>query len=221
MKIIKPSFEVQTEIDGEKILKKLELAARTCYKSEDKITVDSAKKILAGLLKVNHHSVIEHENITVKFITDRGILAELTRHRLCSFSVESTRYVNYKEGITVILPPWVDIDPGIYDINCPKFKDYADMIWFKHMVDCEENYQELIKQGYKPQQARSILPNSLKNEIVMTTNIREWRHIFNLRCTNVAHPQMRELLLPLLKYFHEKIPLLFDDIYDKYKDNID
>lgn len=197
--------------DGEYILKLIELAGRTCYKSEDHITVDSAKGFVKQILDSGHHSVIEHINIMVRFICDRGVTHELVRHRLASFSQESTRYANYSKDkfgneITVIKPSfWLEDSP-----------EYAE--WLKAMENSERAYMQLIKLGISPEQARSVLPNSLKTEIVMTCNIREWRHVVNLRCSKAAHPQMREIMLPLLAEFHEKIPVLFDDIYEEYND---
>lgn len=195
--------------DGESILKQIELAGRTCYKSGDRITLDSAKSFVRRLLSAGHHSVIEHANITVRFICDRGVTHELVRHRLASYSQESTRYVNYSNGkfgseITVIKP-----------IFWPEGStEYSE--WLSAMHQVEKSYLRLIQLGATPEQARSVLPNSLKTEIVMTCNIREWRHVLNLRCSEVAHPQMREVMLPFLNELHEKIPEFFDDIYQKF-----
>jgi len=211
LKIIKPSHEILHLPDGEYILKLIELAGRTCYKSEDHITVDSAKGFVKQILDSGHHSVIEHINIMVRFICDRGVTHELVRHRLASFSQESTRYANYSKDkfgneITAIKPSfWLEDSP-----------EYAE--WLKAMENSERAYMQLIKLGISPEQARSVLPNSLKTEILMTCNIREWRHVLKLRCDQAAHPQMREIMLPLLAEFHEKIPVLFDDIYEKYND---
>ena len=209
MKIIAPSHEILHLPDGGCILKLIESAGRTCYKSEDHITVDSAKGFVKQVLDSGHHSVIEHINITVRFVCDRGVTHELVRHRLASYSQESTRYANYSKDkfgheITVIRPSfWPEDSP-----------EYVE--WLKAMENAEKAYMKLIELGSSPEQARSILPNSLKTEIVMTCNIREWRHVIDLRCSRAAHPQMREMMLPLLSEFHEEIPVLFDDIYKKY-----
>lgn len=213
MKIIAPSHEILYMSDGESVLKQIELAGRTCYKSEDRITPDSAKKFVKRILDSGHHSVIEHINITVRFICDRGVTHELVRHRLASYSQESTRYANYSKDkfgneITVIKPFFWSKDSS----------EYRE--WLKAMENAEEAYMKLIELGASPEQARSVLPNSLKTEIVMTCNIREWRHVLNLRCSQAAHPQMREVMLPLLVEFHEKLPVLFDDLYEKYQQNI-
>ncbi len=208
MKIVKQSWAFEEEVNGETILKKIESAGRTCYKSEDLITADSAKKFVVSILKSGHHSVIEHHNISVRIITDRGVTHEIVRHRLASYSQESTRYCNYSKDkfgneITVILPVWFD---GDHDRDA-QFKG-----WFHACKTAENYYFSLIDNGQTPQEARSVLPNSLKTEIVMTCNIREWRHFFALRASNAAHPQMRELARSMLKGFKEAVPMLFDDI---------
>ena len=209
MRVINPSYKILNIPDGEFILKQIELAGRTCYKSEDKITPVSSKKFVKGILESGHHSVIEHINITVRFICDRGVSHELVRHRLASYSQESTRYANYSKAkfgkeVTVIKPPF-------WSENSAEYKD-----WFRAMKFAEDSYLKLIALGSKPEQARSVLPNSLKTEIVMTCNLREWRHVFSLRCSEASHPQMRELLLPLLSEFVHIIPEVFSDIYKRY-----
>jgi len=211
MRVISPSHEILNMPDGQSILKMIELAGRTCYKSEDRITSDSAREFVRGIFESGHHSVIEHVNITVRFICDRGVTHELVRHRLASYSQESTRYANYSKGkfvneISVIKPCfWCEDSP-----------EYLE--WLKAMEHAEITYMKLIKLGASPEQARSVLPNSLKTEIIMTCNIREWRHVLALRCSQEAHPQMREMMLPLLNELHEKLPLLFDDLYEKHCD---
>ena len=215
MILIKPSFEILTGIEGERILRRLERAGRTCYKSEAKVTFNSAKGFIAMIIKSGHHSVLEHENISVKIICDRGVTHEIVRHRLVAYSQESTRYCNYKGGVTFVIPPWVGrwISEGKWtkgDAFTPNNPGVE--FWFKSMLDAEQRYLILLNQGWSPQQARSVLPNSLKTEIVMTANIREWRHILGLRTSKAAHPQMREIMIPLLKEFQEKLPVLFDDI---------
>lgn len=205
MKLIPPSHEILSEIDGAQMLKNIELCGRVCYKSEDRITEDSAAKFISMILKSGHESVLEHEKITVRLICDRGVTHEIVRHRIASYSQESTRYCNYSKDkfggeITFIRPFfWADDDE--------KFS-----VWKNTMQEIENAYIKLLEMGAKPEEARSILPNSVKTEIVVTMNIREWRHFFRLRTSAKAHPQMRELAVPLLREFQEKIPLLFDDI---------
>lgn len=209
MKIIEPSFSFMHLPEGEFILGHLEQAARTCYKSEDKCSPDSARKLLSRIVRLGHESVLEHISVTVRIVCDRGVTHELVRHRICAFSQESTRYANYAQEkfgneITVIRPYFWAEDDTRYTI------------WRETMQACETAYLKLIEAGASPQEARSVLPNSLKTEIVTTTNVREWRHIFRLRCDKAAHPQMRQVMVPLLQAFHERIPLLFDDLAESY-----
>lgn len=210
MRIIKASFQIEEEIDGIEILKRIEKAGRTCYKSEDKITSDSARKFVKDIIERGHETVIEHEKVTVRVICDRGVTHEIVRHRLASYSQESTRYVNYHNNkfgkeITVIDPCfWVPT-------GCDE-DDQKSSIWYGAMQHAEDSYMELIDAGATPQEARSVLPNSLKTEIVMTMNLREWRHFFTLRASKRAHPQMQEIAIPMLKKFKELIPIVFDDI---------
>lgn len=205
MKIISPSFEILDEINGEKIIKNLEKIGRVCYKSETNITEESSKKFLNNIISSGHESVIEHEKISVRIICDRGVTHEIVRHRIASYSQESTRYCNYSnekfgKEITVIKPCFWD----------EKSKEY--FCWVQMMEKIEESYNMLIEAGAKPQEARSILPNSLKTEIIVTMNLREWRHFFKLRTSKRAHPQMREIACPMLDEFKNRIPIIFDDI---------
>lgn len=211
MKIINASYEIvgKDKIDGMKILKEIEMVGRTCYKSEANITDDSAKKFVAMLIERGHEAMIEHNAISVRFICDRGVSHELVRHRIASFGQESTRYCNYSKDkfgneLTFIKPCFWDEDSIEFDR------------WKIAMRQVEANYLELIRLGAKPQEARSVLSNSTKTEIVMTMNIRGWRHFFSLRCDTPAHPQMRELTIPLLKDMHELIPVVFDDLAKKF-----
>ena len=199
MKLIQQSWEwVQCPKTPLQII---ELAGRTCYKSEDKITEESAEKFVRGILKSGHESVIEHVSATVRFITNRGVTHELVRHRLCAFSQESTRYVDYQNEMEFIIPVWWDDgSKGAKETFTAAIKDAE---WF---------YKELRNKGWRPEQAREVLPNALKTEIVVTANMREWRHIFKLRTSKAAHPQIRELMTSCLKGFKERIPVLFDDI---------
>jgi len=200
MKTINQSIEVLTPIDGEYILKFIEKCGRTCYKSEDKITTDSAEKFVRGLIKRGHESVLEHFNITVKVITNRGVSHEIVRHRIGAYSQESTRYVSYKDGIEVIA------QPGIED-------NYeAGQCWLEAMMDAEDHYRELITLGVKPEIARDVLPNALKTEIVITYNLRQWRHFIKQRSSKAAHPQIRQLAFMILEKFQREIPVIFDDI---------
>lgn len=205
MKIISPSFEIMGNINPIEILKNVESYGRTCYKSEGQITEDSADSFLRRILKSGHESVIEHEKITVKIICDRGVTHEIVRHRIASYSQESTRYCNYSKDkfgneLTFIKPLfWLE--------NSQEYE-----IWKKQMQEIEDAYLKLIQLGATPEQARSILPNSLKTEIVVTMNLREWRHFFKLRTSKRAHPQMREISIPLFGKMCSLLPPIFDDI---------
>lgn len=206
MKIIEPSFEilnVKSKEDGDNLLKIIELAGRTCYKSEDKITADSSKIFAQNILKSGHESVIEHVNISVRIICDRGVSHEIVRHRMASYSQESTRYCNYckdkfNNEISVIRPPAMEA--------------HQATAWFLAMEYAEKAYFEMIKWGASAQIARSVLPNSLKTELVMTANPRSWRNFFRLRTSIKAHPQIREIAVPMLAQFKEYMPALFGDI---------
>lgn len=205
MIIVPPSFEFIQEFDGVEMLKRIERIGRVCYKSEEKITEDSYKKFIAGIVKRGHESVIEHEKISVKITCDRGVTHEIVRHRLASYSQESTRYCNYAKEqfgkeITVIKPCFWKEDS----------KEYA--VWKASMEETEQRYFQLIELGATPQEARSVLPNSLKTEIVVTMDLREWRHFLRLRTSEASHPQMREVANMLLEAFREKIPVIFDEI---------
>jgi len=220
MRLVKPSTEILS-ISGkpDSGLELIELAGRTCYKSEDRIGPGTAEKFVQMVLKRGHESVIEHSMATVRFIVDRGVSHELVRHRLCAFSQESTRYCNYSGGVTFVIPPWVEFPPGEYHSNTLSLSvvaavSLAENIWYEAMETAESHYLKLLYEGWSPQQARSVLPNSLKTEIVVTANFREWRHIFKLRCSQAAHPQMREVMIPLRDEFRNRIPVLFDGIDD-------
>ena len=215
MILVKPSatiLEIMGGIHHGTAIDLIEIAGRTCYKSEDKIDDDSAKGFIKGIMKRGHESVIEHSAATVRIICDRGVTHEIVRHRLVAYSQESTRYCNYKGGVTFVIPPWVDkITPGEYEHLLVMFD--AQSLWHDAMLTSERDYQALIEKfSWSPQQARSVLPNSLKTEIVCTANFREWRHIFKLRTSKAAHPQMREIMVPLLAEFKERVPVIFDDI---------
>ena len=208
MKFVNAGYEIITPIDGETILKRIEQCGRVCYKSEDLITNESAKKFCENIIKRGHEAVLEHCSFTVKFIVDRGVSHEIVRHRIASYCQESTRYCNYSKDkfgneITVIKPCFWDKSDSRYHS------------WMLAMDNAERLYFNLIEQGATPQEARSVLPNSLKTEVVMTANIREWRNFFKLRTSPSAHPQIRDVAIPLLKELQTKIPVLFDDIIVK------
>lgn len=212
MKVIQASYEILTDLsDPIKILKDIERAGRTCYKSESNITDDSCIKFCKMLCERGHEAAIEHSQLSVKFIIDRGISHELVRHRLASFCQSSTRYCNYSKDkfgneITVIMPE------ELMPVLTPQYN-----IWLNSCKQSEKAYFDLLNCGVKPEIARNVLPTSLMTEIVVTANIREWRTIFKLRTTAFAHSQMRSIMCRLLDDLKSKIPVLFDDIV--YEDN--
>lgn len=205
MRIIEPSYEILTPIDGIQALKTIEYCARTCYQSYDKQTDDSCFQFVKMLMGRNHESCLEHYSFSVKFIVDRGVQNEIVRHRISSFCCSSTRYCNYSKDkfgneITVIRPFFLNEETAEYEL------------WKKAMQQSEESYMSMLKLGCKPEEARSVLPLSLKTELVMTANIREWKHFFRMRTSLFAHPQMRQVTIPLLNELKTKIPIIFDDI---------
>ena len=206
MKIISPSFQILTEINGEKILEDIELFGRTAYKSSDKISEDSARKFVSMLVRRGHESVIEHISITVKIVCNRGVSHELVRHRIASYTQESTRFCNYNNDrfgkeITFIKP--IFFEEGSLEYN----------FWRMACLFSELSYSQLIVAGAKPEEARDVLNNALATEIVVTMNLRSWRNFFKLRTSIQAHPQMREIAIPMLQEFKSLIPIIFDDIY--------
>lgn len=210
MRVIEPSVELIDCPPWEEIFKNLERCGRVCYKSEDRITPVSAEKFIKGVIKSGHESVLEHEKITVKVICDRGVSHEIVRHRLASYSQESTRYCNYsneKFGSELTF-----INPCFWANTNDDHSKRLFSLWVDEMQRIEDAYNEMIQCGAKPEEARSILPNSLKTEIVMTMNIREWRHFFKMRLSSRAHPQMREVAKIIYKEFTDRIPVLFSDI---------
>lgn len=199
----------------------IEAAGRTCYKSEDKITAGSKLAFGAMILKRGHESVLEHASATVRFIVDRGVSHEIVRHRIASYSQESTRYCDYEGGhVVFIIPPWCQtLLPGEASIctddavlGTLNELQNSESFWLLAMQQAEESYKRLRNVGWRPEQARSVLPNSLKTEIVMTANLREWRHFCKLRTASAAHPQMREVVTPLLAAFQLSVPVIFDDL---------
>lgn len=212
MKIINARYEILSAISDGGIaeLQHIEKIGRVCYKSEDKITADgeSERKFVKMLIDRGHEAMIEHSSLSVKFIVDRGVSHELVRHRIASFSQESTRYCNYSKDkfgkeITVIEPCFFS----------PLSDSYT--FWKHAMESAEAHYFSLLDSGATPQEARSVLPNSTKTEIIITADYREWRNFFKLRTAKAAHPQMREVTIPLLKELKRKLPVIFDDIVEE------
>ena len=205
MKVVEPSVELITPINQETVLKRLEQCGRVCYKSEDRIGDGTAEKFVRNIIKRGHEAVLEHCSFTAKFICDRGVSHELVRHRIASYCQESTRYCNFSADkfgneITVIRPFYLDPGSGFY------------RVWYKACQDAEYAYFTLLDCGYSPQEARAVLPISLKTEVVMTANIREWRTVLKLRTAPAAHPQMRQVMKELFRVLKEGMPVLFGDI---------
>ena len=223
MRILKPQHVIigKDQIEGHKILKHIEKIARTCYKSEDLINDESAEKMIKKLIKMNHLAMIEHASVSVLFTCDRGVTHEIVRHRVASYAQESTRYVNYSKDKFGNEIGYIDIAGGI--ALDTKMKDLpVETInaiiseWNQACIDAEKHYMKMLELGATPQIARSVLNNSTKSDINVTMNLREWRHFFELRCDAPAHPQMRELVIPLLKEMSEVIPIVFDDLVEKF-----
>ena len=206
MKIVNAKYEILTDINGEEILKNVERAARTCYDSADKISDGTARNMVRTLILSHHDAMLEHEHITVRFVVDRGVSHELVRHRMASFAQESTRYCAYRDEITVIRPSQLAGDPA------------ALKAWMGACEMAEDAYLAMLEAGIALEDARSVLPMSLKTEVVVTANLREWRHILALRAigtTGRPHPQMREVMIPLLGELKERVPVVFDDLVEK------
>lgn len=212
MNIINPSIEIIDAPDYGTMLKKIERIGRVCYKSEDKITDTSAEGFIRGIIKRGHESVIEHASITVLVTCDRGVSHEIVRHRIASYSQESTRYCNYTNGKFNGQITFIDPCSGFgWDLDNEEDKEKYH-IWCKTMDALEWSYRKLIKAGASPQEARSVLPNSLKTEIVMTMNLREWRHFIRLRDSRAAHPQMQEVAHMIGQEFIKRYPVFFEDL---------
>lgn len=204
MKIIQPSVELIDDINPADIYKKIERCGRVSHQSKPReetvgefVRNESAIPFVRMLIKCGHESVLEHVSLTFHIICDRAIMAELTRHRLASFTVESTRYVKYDE-LTVIKP-----------FSTP---DGSDFTFWHMMRNTERNYLFLVEQGVKPELARAVLPLCLATELYMTANLRELRHILKLRTNKAAHPQMRFIAGQILAILRDKLPVIVEDI---------
>ena len=205
MRIIEPEVYLETELDTNNVMKHIEKAGRVCYKSESQISDESSQVFIRNIIKRKHESVIEHYSVTFRIICDRGVSHEIVRHRIASYSQESTRYCNYSQDkfgkeITYIKPCY-------WQENCEEYS-----IWKSAMEQIEKQYFALIEMGAKPQEARAVLPNSLKTEIYVTMNLREWRHFLKLRTSEAAHPQMRQIARKIGIILKEKLPVIFEDI---------
>lgn len=225
MKIINASAHIEDKINGQEILKKIEKIGRVCYKSEKNINDESAEKFVSNIIKRGHESVLEHISVSARIICPRIISQMVERHRVASYSQESQRYCNYSNNkfgneLTFIKPSWFKSSieelkefEALMSCNMPPVgKDKKELYWLNCMMMIEECYFDLLQEGWEPQQARSVLPNSIKTEFVMTMNLREWRYFFKLRTDKACDPQLLEITIPLLQEFKEKIPVIFDDL---------
>ena len=204
MKIIEPKLHIQ-KYDGIQIMKNIEKACRTCYRSEDKITGDSYKKLISNCITRGHESVLEHEKITIQMICDLGVYKDLTRHRIASFSIESTRYCNYSKDkfsneLKFIEPVNIDKESDLY------------AYWENTMKRIEMNYLHMADAKATPDQMRMLLPHSIAATVHMTANLREWKHILSLRTTKQVHPSIQQLMIPLLLNFKKQMPEIFNSV---------
>lgn len=211
-KFISSSWVFEEVINPRKIINTIERAGRTCYKSEHNISDGSAERFIKNIIKRGHESVLEHEKITVRIICDRGVSHELVRHRLASYTQESSRYCNYSNDkfgneITFIVPVGLELK----DLDTENKTDLR-VVWENAMNNAEESYLHLIRLGAKPDLARGVLPTDVKTEIVVTMNLREWRHFFKLRTDQAAHPNIRYIARDMLKTFQTLLPCVFSDI---------
>lgn len=228
--IIKPGFKFEGRVNGKKMLEAVERAARTCYKSEGKMGKTYNPEFIKNVvLTRGHESVLEHPVVSVRVRCDRGVSHEWVRHRIGAYSQESTRFCNYgKRGKVQVIRPFLFAKDqprtycvvpftGTHSLHSDgrvRKSTRVNMfdVWLFAIETAAWSYLTLLEMGASPQWARSVLPNSLKTELVVTFNLRQWRHFFKLRCSKNAHPQMRQITIPLLRAFQEKIPIIFDDI---------
>lgn len=243
MKIVEPKVYVE-KFDGLKIMKNIELACRTCYRSEGQITEDSYKKLLQNCINKGHESVLEHEKITIRMICDIGVYKDLTRHRFASFSIESSRYCAYNKDkfnneIKFIKPIFWKGDEELFNAdidsvfmfstgddkeitnNVGYIQNHKEVnktyIWYMTMKQIEQSYMEMSKLGCTPDEMRMILPHSTAAEVTMTCNIREWKHILELRANKFAHPSVQQVMIPIAKLFKEQMPEIFNNL--EYNEN--
>lgn len=200
--VVEPSIELIFPPGYDELLKKIELCGKTAYKAEGNIKEGSAEAFVKKIIGLGHESVLEHASITVKVVCDRGVSHEIVRHRIASYTQESTRYCNYatdkfRNKLWVVKPVFLQKDSDNY------------LLWRNSMDAISIAYMGMIKKNWKPEEARSILPNSLKTEICITMDIREWRHFFRLRTAVNAHPQIREIAGMILDKFKAEYPALF------------
>ena len=208
VKVIEPYFKLYTynglltQTEGEKLLRWVEFNGRISRKSEDAQTPDSWRRFIeTWVCGHGDWSITEHSHVTAVIRTDRGVTHELVRHRLFSFTQESTRFVNYKKK-----------SGGDLEFIRPVGIDKTEWFWLDSLVLAEKNYLSMLDAGATPQEARSVLPNALASTISVTGNLRNWRHFFLMRTSRETHPDFRRWSIPMLQAFKEQIPILYDDI---------
>lgn len=210
MKIVEAQVIPITPLNGQAILKRIEEIARTCYRSEDKITADgkSAEQIVKALVKAGHWAMLEHATISMRYVSNIAAYKDLTRQRMASYAVESTRWCSYNKGKFGSEIKFLD------PIEIPK-DTIKYQVWLNAMQQAEKNYMDLASMGAKPDELSLVLPQSTAAEFVITANLREWAHIFGLRAVGHSRPCVREIMIPSLEIFHKEIPIVFDDVYSK------
>lgn len=210
MKIVQAQVVPITQLNGQAILKRIEEIARTCYRSEDKITADgeSAKKIVRALSQAGHGAMLEHATISMRYVSNIAAYKDLTRHRHGSYAIESTRWCNYNKGKFGSEIKFLD------PIEIPK-DSLKYQVWLNSMEQAEQNYMTLANMGAKPDELSLVLPQSTAAEFVITANLREWNHIFGLRAVGHSRPCVQQIMQPTLEMFHKEIPIVFDDVYNK------
>ena len=210
MKIVQAQVTPITPLNGQAILKRIEEIARTCYRSEDKITADgkSAEQIVKALVNAGHWAMLEHATISMRYVSNIAAYKDLTRQRMASYAVESTRWCSYNKGKFGSEIKFLD------PIEIPK-DTIKYQVWLNAMQQAEKNYMDLASMGAKPDELSLVLPQSTAAEFVITANLREWAHIFGLRAVGHSRPCVREIMIPSLEIFHKEIPIVFDDVYSK------
>ena len=230
MKIVTPYARIMEPELLAGALGRIEYAARISHGSEDGQTVDSAERFIrAVVLQHGDWSVVEHVSASVEFLVDRGITHEIVRHRIASYTQSSTRFINYAKKMppTFIYPkpeveckhclagsePWKQSSGDwVHSLNDTHYDCGYDGAWLDAINMCEASYKSLLQGGWRPQEARSVFPNALSSKIMVTMNLRTWRHFFLMRTSKEAHPQMRQVTIPLLAEFQRLVPVLYEDI---------
>jgi thymidylate synthase (FAD) len=222
MNIIKPyakilptstAYDSFTKQEGIELLKKIEWCARISHRSEDAVTENSYDRFLRSVvLSHGDWSVVEHASVSVDMYVDRGITHEIVRHRLFSFTQESTRFVNYEKKIPASFVCPIPEEEQTLTVVPPDCELTVYDEWRGAIHAAELGYRQLIRKGVSPQVARSVFPNALASRIIVTGNLRNWRHFLLMRTTKECHPQMRDVTIPLLEEFKEKIPIFYEDI---------